>query len=132
VLVRNNGPGMMRLLFTGLVIILSACSYHDNHDHPELRSGSDFFNHHCTECHGEDGTGLLVKQTPANILTKRNREGIVKYVTTNVNPQREMPVFSAMPYTEASAIANYLLKLQQVYEATPNEKKKLRALMIEP
>lgn len=121
-------------LFMGLIIItaLSGCSNYDNHDHPELRSGEALFNHHCARCHGEDGTGLLIKQIPANILTKRGVMGIVNYVTTNVNPNRKMPVFRAMSYSEAAVIANRLLKLKQIYDEKPNEKKKYRKLMIEP
>jgi len=125
---------MMRILFTGLmaIMMLSACSNYDNHKHSSLSSGEDFFNHHCSDCHGYDGTGMLVKQTPANILTQQNREGVVDYITNDVGVKREMPVFHTMPYAEAVAIANHLVKLQQDYEKTPNEKKKLRALMISP
>ncbi len=120
---------VIALIITGA---LTACSSRDDHEHPDLKSGEALFNHHCAECHGEDGTGKLVSQTPANILTKRGRDGIVKYVTTNINPQREMPVFSTMSFTEAAAIATHLIKLQQTYEATPNNMKKPQVLMIEP
>ncbi len=110
-----------------LITVLTACSSRDDHDHPNLKTGADLFNHHCAECHGEEGTGKLVSQTPANILTRRSRDGIAKYITTSVNPQREMPVFSTMP-----AIASHLLILQQLYEATPNNMKKPQVLMIAP
>ncbi len=111
---------------------LIACSNRDDHDHPNLKTGQALFNHHCAECHGEDGTGKLAAQTPANILTKKDRLGIVKYVTTDTNPARQMPVFGTMPYPEATQIANHLLTLRRVYDAAPNNQKKPRPLLIEP
>jgi hypothetical protein len=115
-----------------LVSMLTACTSFDDHDHPDLKSGEDLFNHHCETCHGVDGSGKLVSGTPANILTQRGRDGIVNYITSNVNPQREMPVFNAMPYAEAIAITNHLLVLQRDYDALPFNKKKPLELMIEP
>jgi len=115
-----------------LVCTLTACASFDDHDHPDLKSGEDLFNHHCETCHGVDGSGKLVSGTPANILTERGLDAIVNYITSNVNPQREMPVFSAMPYTEAIAITNHLLVLQRDYDALPFNKKKPLELMIEP
>jgi len=115
-----------------LVIMLTACTSFDEHDHPDLKSGEDLFNHHCETCHGVDGSGKLVSGTPANILTERGRDAIVNYITSNVNPQREMPVFSAMPYAEAIAITSHFLVLQRDYDALPLNKKKPLELMIEP
>lgn len=124
----------LSLICAGVVVIsLVACSAErDNHLHPELTTGEAFFNHHCAECHGEDGTGRLVSQIPANILTRLGRTGVVNYMTTDINSQREMPVFRTMPYAEADAIAHYLFELQQHYEETPLNQKKPQELMIEP
>lgn len=114
------------------IIALTACSNRDNHDHPNLRTGEELFNYHCAECHGKDGTGRLADQTPANILTQKRQQEIINYIRTDVNPERKMPVFATMPALEASRITNHLLKLKKNYDATPNEKKKNRALLIEP
>jgi len=111
---------------------LTACSNRDDHDHPNLKTGQDLFNHHCAECHGEDGTGKLADRTPANILTKKGRLDIIKYVTTDINPARQMPVFDTMPHHEATQIASHLLTLRRGYNASPNDQKKPRALLIEP
>ena len=115
-----------------IVFVLTACSHYDDHDHPDLKTGEAWFDYHCEDCHGVDGTGKLVTQTPANILTELGRDGIVDYVTTDVNPERKMPVFYTMPYAEASAIASHLLALQQRYEALPLNRKKPPELMLEP
>ena len=125
-------PWLIRLCAGLLVSMLTACASYDDHDHPDLKSGEELYNHHCETCHGVDGSGKLVSGTPANILTQRGRDAIVNYITSNVNPQREMPVFNAMPYAEAIAITNYLLVLQREYEMLPLNKKKPRELMIEP
>lgn len=111
---------------------LIACSNYDNHNHPKIKIGEALFNHHCANCHGKDGTGKLADQTPANILTKKSHQDIVKYVTTSINSNRKMPVFATMPYSEATKIANHLLSLRKIYDATPNNQKKLRTLLIEP
>ncbi len=113
-------------------VTLIACSNRDNHDHPNLKTGKALFNHHCADCHGKDGTGKLADQTPANILTKRDHRGIINYVTSNVNPNRDMPVFSNMSHAEAAKIASHLLSLRNTYNATPNNQKKPRPLLIEP
>ncbi len=79
-----------------------------------------------------DGTGKLVLPKPANILTEKNRQGIIKYIRTDVNPNREMPVFTTMPALEASQITNHLFKLRKTYNDAADENKKNRALLIEP
>jgi len=114
-------------------LLPGACSYHyDNHDHPDLVTGEALFEYHCSSCHGTDGTGMLVKQSPANILTQLGREGIVNYITTPVNTQRTMPVFSNMPRAEAVLITSHLLNLQQIYDKTSINQKKPEELMIRP
>jgi len=127
-----NKPFQISLICMFALITLIACSNRDNHDHPKLISGKALFNHHCADCHGEDGTGKLADRTPANILTQKGHQDIVKYVTTESNSNREMPVFSTMPYSEASKIASHLLSLRKFYDTTPNNQKKPRPLLIEP
>lgn len=131
---KKLGLALTVLIFIGLFafIKLFSSSNGDTHDHPELKSGEGLFDRHCAKCHSEDGTGLLVEQIPANIFTARGRMEIINYVTTDINPERKMPVFSTMPYPEAVAIADHLIVLKQVYEITSKEKKKLQMLIIEP
>lgn len=125
--------GLHRVSFMSLIVMLAACSNHDDHNHSELITGQDLYNHHCAECHGKDGTGQLAERMPANILTKKGNQGIADYIRgKDNNPDREMPVFATMPYAEAKKIANHLLVLRQKYDKTPEEKKKPRGLLIEP
>jgi len=123
----------MKQMLCGLIAAVSlfACSARDRHDHPDLLTGEQLFNHHCEECHGVDGTGKLVEQIPANILTRRDLNGIVAYITTPVN-HKKMPVFKTMPRAEAEKIARHLLSLRRSYADTPNGVKKPRQLLIEP
>lgn len=104
----------------------------DDHDHAELTTGEQLFNHHCAKCHGEDGTGRLVDRTPANILTRKDAEGIVDYLLTDTGNGRKMPVFATMPRGEAYEIADYLLELRQRYFSLPENRHKNRELLIDP
>jgi len=114
-------------------LVLAACSkYSDKHDHPHLVTGEALFNYHCSACHGQDGTGMLADQTPANILTLRGRDGIIEYITQPVNPNRKMPVFANMPPAEAAKIASHLLELKKAYDKKPFNQKKPEELMIQP
>ncbi len=114
-------------------LMASACSsYDDTHDHPQLKSGQALYNHHCALCHGEDGTGKLADQTPASILTKRNRNGIADYIRKDIGSDRDMPVFKNMPTQEALSIAGHIQLLRARYDAMPSEQKKSIGLLIEP
>jgi len=121
----------MRLAFAALILIVAvaACS-RDEHDHPNLTTGEQLYNHHCAECHGEDGTGKLFDVIPANILTKRSPIEIMNYITTPVGHERQMPVFKTMPKAEARLITDYLLTLREKYKTA--EHRKPQQLMIEP
>jgi mono/diheme cytochrome c family protein len=104
----------------------------DNHDHPNLTTGEELFNYHCAECHGDDGTGKLVDSTPANILTRKDLDGIVRYIRGDDWQGRKMPVFATMPVAEAKKIAAYLIELRDRYDNLPGNKRKSRMLMIDP
>ena len=121
----------MRVAFAALllIVIIAACS-RDDHDHPNLTTGEQLYNHHCAECHGEDGTGKLFDVIPANILTKRSPIEIMNYITTPVGNERQMPVFKTMPKAEARLITDYLLALRERYRT--GERRKPPQLMIEP
>jgi len=96
-------------------VSFSGCS-RDHHDHPNLLTGAELYTFHCAECHGEDGTGILFDGMPANILTKKNPQEIIAYLTAETNHDRKMPVFTTMPAEEARLITNHLLKLQTLYD----------------
>ncbi len=61
---------------------------------------------------GEKGTGKLFDGIPATILTQKSPQGIVNYITTGTEHERDMPVFKTMPADEAKVITDYLLKLK--------------------
>lgn len=121
---------MRHCLIWGFVIVnVLGCS-RDHHDHPDLTTGEELFNYHCAECHGEDGTGKLFDVMPANILTHKSPQGIIDYITTEENHERNMPVFKTMPAAEARAITAHLMKLKQIYDT--ETRRKPRQLLIEP
>lgn len=102
----------------------------EQHDHPDLTTGEQLYNHHCAECHREDGTGILFKSLPANILTQKSPKEIVTYITTDSNHNRLMPSFNTMPDGEAELITKHLLNLKIEYEK--DGKSKPRQLLVEP
>ena len=116
-----------------IAVAAAGCSKdRDNHDHPNLTTAEALFDYHCAECHGDDGTGKLVDGTPANILTRKDLEGIVQYIRGDVGQGRKMPVFATMPLAEAKKIAAYLIELRDRYDNLPENKRKSRMLMIDP
>ncbi|MDT7042778.1 cytochrome c [Candidatus Nitronereus thalassa] len=122
----------LRILFwIGACIMISAygCSG-EQHDHPDGTTGEQLYNLHCAECHREDGTGILFDSLPANILTQKSPEEIVRYITTDSNHQRLMPAFKTMPSEEAELITQHLMKLKLDYEK--GMKNKPKQLLIEP
>ena len=116
-----------------MAAVLIACTPdRDNHDHPNLKTGEELYEHHCVECHGEDGTGKLVDRTPANILTSKNLQGIEDYIISDTGRGRKMPVFASMPRPEAKKIAAYLLELKDRYDSLAENQRKNRQLLIDP
>jgi len=116
------------LLWATIVVSVSGCS-RDQHDHPDLTTGEQLFNYHCAECHGVQGTGNLFDGIPANILTQKNHQGIITYITTDTGHERKMPVFSTMPAEEAKIITDHLLTLQKTYDKNGSQ---IKQLLIEP
>ena len=118
---------------TLVVTAMVGCSKdRDHHDHPNLTTGEELFEYHCADCHGDDGTGKLVNSTPANILTRKDRQGIVSYIKSESRQGRKMPVFATMPTAEANKIAAYLIELRGRYDNLPDNKRKNRQLLIDP
>jgi cytochrome c553 len=98
------------------LMILSSCSESDNHHHPGLISGKDFFEHHCADCHSDSGKGLFLKGVPANIMTQMSENELIFYLKDQHRKNdSEMPVFANMPEQEARKIAAYLLQLKKDY-----------------
>jgi mono/diheme cytochrome c family protein len=116
------------LVLSMMVMSVSGCSQ-DQHDHPNLTTGEQMFNYHCADCHGVQGTGNLFDGIPANILTQKNHQEIVTYITTETGQGREMPVFSAMTMAEAKVITDHLFTLQKAYDKNGSQ---IKQLLIEP
>lgn len=119
------------LFWICVCLIMSACGRSgEQHDHPDLITEEQLYNHHCAECHREDGTGILFDSLPANILTQKSPQGIITYITTDSNHNRLMPAFTTMPPDEAELITKHLMKLKIDYEQGARSKPK--QLLIEP
>lgn len=92
----------------------------DNHDHPDLISGQQFFEHHCASCHDKTGMGTFLKGVPASIATQKTQNEIVIYLQEGPHRfDKQMPIFRTMSDNEARKIAQYLLQLKRNYYNDP-------------
>ena len=101
----------MRLSTVTLVCtgVLFACSRSDDHDHPQLKSGEQLYNHHCAACHQDSGAGAFLKGVPPVRYTTMTYRQMVHYIQGHGRAEdSRMPTFSAMPKHEAEAIAIYV------------------------
>ncbi|MCW8932479.1 MAG: cytochrome c [Gammaproteobacteria bacterium] len=112
-------------LIVFLIILLSACGK-DQHNHPELKTGKDFFEYHCAACHKKDGQGMFLKGIPANVATNKNQAEIILHIKEGSQSDNvQMPVYKNMPDDEAQKIALYLLLLKKNFFKNPDNQDKV-------
>lgn len=112
------------LILTAVFFIIAGCD-HDNHNHPELTTGEDFYLYHCANCHGDVGTGEFLQAVPANIVTTMSCEQLSWFIRSEHDAYPDMPVFSAMSAQEARLIACHVKKLQEEFFILNKYKNKL-------
>lgn len=100
---------MVRWFAILAAVWLVACGNPDAHDHPELRTGEDFYRHHCATCHRDLGKGHFLKGVPPAVYASLDAESFIARILGHRRPAKtRMPVFATMPRAEAAAIAGYL------------------------
>ncbi len=101
------------VLLTTLMFTLTACSqYDDEHDHPDLKTGKDFYNYHCAECHKASGMGQIIHGIPPLLYSNLNRTEMRKMITSDrLHSKSNMPVFKKMPAREARSIVSHIVRL---------------------
>ncbi len=91
------------------MLIVSACDQGGAHDHPQLKTGEQFYNHHCAACHQRSGEGAFLDGIPAVKYTTMRIGQIVDHIYGHGRiDDTQMPVFSEMSYHEAERIAVYV------------------------
>lgn len=89
--------------------VLTACDQSDVHDHPELRTGEQLYNHYCAGCHQGSGDGAFLDGIPAVKYTPMKIRDIVDQIRGHRRTDdSSMPRFSAMSRHEAVRIAVYV------------------------
>ncbi len=91
-------------------MLISGCDK-DAHDHPELVTGQQLFEHHCISCHTKTGTGNFLQGVPANKNTDMDINQISHKVIAGGENGAKMPSFPSMPDEEAILIADYIKNL---------------------
>lgn len=101
----------IRTLYSALLFFtLSACDQ-DIHNHPELTTGQQLFEYHCSSCHKATGTGHFLKGVPANKDTELQSWQIKHKIQDAAEDKSKMPSFPNMPPDEAALIADYVKRL---------------------
>ena len=90
-------------------IILSGCN-NDIHDHQDLVTGKQLFEHHCSECHNSSGLGNFLRSVPANKDTKLSAWQITHKLRAG-EKDGKMPIFEEMSVEEAMKISAYLKRI---------------------
>jgi mono/diheme cytochrome c family protein len=97
-------PVAFSIVFAGL----AGCG-DGHHEHPELTTGKQLFDHHCAQCHQESGEGAFLRGIPPLIYTTMTYRQLVDYVQgLSRSDHGGMPTFPTMPKAEAEKIAIYV------------------------
>lgn len=101
---------MRRVLTTiACVLVVTGCDRGGPHDHPQLRTGEQLYNHHCAACHQRSGEGAFLQGIPAIQYTSLKIDEIVGHIRGHARIEdTQMPVFVDMSNYEAERIAVYL------------------------
>jgi mono/diheme cytochrome c family protein len=121
---------MHRILLLTSIAVLTACnSAHNDHDHPDLVSGKELYEHHRSDCHGQGGQGNLLKGIPSNLFTQFNQSELADLIVQGRKHEgRNMPVMEKMSNSEARKIVTYLWHLRSQFENTEQD----RRMMVKP
>lgn len=92
----------MTLLTTGL--LLQGCG--KDAPPPELKTGEQFYNYYCAECHQGSGDGTFLKGVPPIRYTERTYRQLVNLIMGHNRPESSrMPQFEiSQRHAEAIAI----------------------------
>jgi len=102
---------LLTLLLILSSVLLAGCSK-DIHDHPDLVTGKQLFEYHCSGCHKSTGTGIFLKGVPANKNTDLTRGQITHKLRKGDDLNTKMPIFPNMGIIEAAKIATYVDDLE--------------------
>jgi len=107
---RSIGFGLPLIIISLFFIV--GC-HKDEHDHPELTTGKQLFEFHCSPCHRQDGKGMFLKGYPPIRNTELFSWQLSHKIRREESEARKMPSFKKMPISEANLIAKYLKTLKR-------------------
>ena len=91
------------------LFVAAACGGPDEHDHPHLTTGEQYYAHHCAGCHELDGEGEFIKGVPPVRYTQLGISELAGLIRGHARgDDSRMPSFASMPRDESVAIAVYV------------------------
>jgi len=110
---RMNKIALEKIYLCAAIILTAplfqGCSK-DAHDHPELVTGKQLFDFHCSGCHKGTGKGNFLKGVPANKGTQLTIGQLEHKIKSDAKGSK-MPSFKNMSAGEARKIATFLKTL---------------------
>lgn len=101
---------MKKALLSFVFVFLFGCEK-DIHNHPDLISGKQLFDNHCSDCHKVTGMGAFLKGIPANKGTKLSVEQISEKIISGKRDDSKMTIFPSMDKEESEKISHYIKSL---------------------
>jgi len=105
------------IIFFVVMVCVVACSKvdHDNHNHPELSTGKEFYSLHCAECHRESGMGKVMNGIPPVTYSKLTQSQMLKFMLSeHLGKGKNMLTYPNMPEDEAISIISHIKRLSRV------------------
>jgi mono/diheme cytochrome c family protein len=93
-------------LITSVFLIVGR--HKDKHAHPELTTGKQMFEFHCSSCHKQEGNGYFLNGYHAIHNTELFSWQISHKICAEESENRNMPSFKNMLISEANLIAKFL------------------------
>ncbi len=89
---------------------LTGCE-NDIHDHPDLVTGKQLFEYHCSSCHKKTGEGNFLLGVPSNKNTELSVSQVSHKIRSNEVAGNKMPSFESMSEEESKMISAYVKTL---------------------
>lgn len=99
-----TNPTLSKLAIAAVVLLAGGC---EKSDFPDLATGEQLYAYHCSKCHGEGGSGMLLKGITVETLQNMHLSSLKTRVSGDAGGM--MPRFSQMPRNQLKKIHHFLV-----------------------